>query len=473
MVLLTDALFGEAKEAVAGPISGGASFQECMNLVKARYGDEERRIRAIGDAMRNWPKMTSFRAPEARRHRARCTKYLAMLNKFTAKEVRNAFLLMFFEDPIPNARGSEWRMLILTGVSATKESFLQYLDKYALAHESPGAQITKFEAGATKSGSALPPFRRPPATSPRQRTADLVATAMDKDSCEFLPDEEDPGWAVGEPEQAVLVMAGLDGLTPVPPLTPTLSSRPVRPPPGRDGPSNGPTCADPPTYAGCFMARVVSDPEYSMSVEHQVVTDKPLADLERFWQLQECPAHPRAQHTDEERWVADHFRAHAQPGERYQVALPFRPGMRDSLGPSYPRVLRIFRSLRRRLSKDADFFRQYADVMASHFSHNHVEVVPPHEVVKPPGETYYFSHRAVLKPSSTSTKLRIVFNASLPTESGVDLNQALATAPNPLNDLLRTFTHWRTHAKVAVSDVVRMYHQVLVRPADRDFLRFL
>ncbi|MCP3882604.1 MAG: DUF1759 domain-containing protein, partial [Sulfitobacter sp.] len=78
LVFLAAALFGDAKDTVDGPISGGASYQECMALLEARYGDKERRIRAIATAMKNWPKMGSFRVPEVRKHRARCTEHLAM-----------------------------------------------------------------------------------------------------------------------------------------------------------------------------------------------------------------------------------------------------------------------------------------------------------------------------------------------------------------------------------------------------------
>ncbi|MCP3877440.1 MAG: DUF1759 domain-containing protein, partial [Sulfitobacter sp.] len=240
LILLNEALIGDAKEAVAGLLSGGASFRKCMDLLKAQFGDQERRIRAVADAMKNWPKMSSFRAPDVRQHRARCTKYLAMLDKFTPEEVRDAFLLMMMEDPIPAVRSSEWRMIIPNGTSATKEIFLEYLDKYALAHEDPGAQITKFEANApqsgraplTKSGSAPPATRRPLLAFPPRRNTTLVAAAFDENGGEpLLLEEEDLDWALGEPEQAVLAMAGLDGPISPPELVPPVSSKPDPPPP--------------------------------------------------------------------------------------------------------------------------------------------------------------------------------------------------------------------------------------------------
>ncbi|MCP3878203.1 MAG: DUF1759 domain-containing protein, partial [Sulfitobacter sp.] len=224
LVFLAAALFGDAKDTVDGPISGGASFQECMALLEARYGDKERRIRAIATAMKNWPKMGSFRVPEVRKHRARCTEHLAMLEGFTAEEVRDALVLMMLEDPVPDARGSEWRMLVPTGASATKESFLGYLNKYVLAHEKPGLQIAKFEAKPRKPSSAPP--RRPPLTLPPHHDTVLVVTATEERDIGLLPGEGDPVGTRGEPEQAVLAMAGLGGPKQTLTFAPSASSNP-------------------------------------------------------------------------------------------------------------------------------------------------------------------------------------------------------------------------------------------------------
>ncbi|MCP3881872.1 MAG: DUF1759 domain-containing protein [Sulfitobacter sp.] len=224
LILLTEALVDDAKDAVAGLVSGGASFRECMDLLRGRYGDEERRIRAVADAMKKWARMTSFRPADARKHRARCTRYLAMLEKFSAEDVRDAFVLMMFEDPIPDTRSSEWRMFIPADSSATKEGFLEYLDKFALAHDDPGSQITRFEVGTSKAVPAPLAGRRPLSAFPPRRNTALVATATDETDGGFFPGEEGQDGELGEPGPAVLAMAGLDG----PSRTP--ASAPAAPP---------------------------------------------------------------------------------------------------------------------------------------------------------------------------------------------------------------------------------------------------
>lgn len=41
------------------------------------------------------------------------------------------------------------------------------------------------------------------------------------------------------------------------------------------------------------------------------------------------------------------------------------------------------------------------------------------------GNTFYLLHHAVLKESSTSTRLRVLFDMTCKTDSGVSLNDAL------------------------------------------------
>jgi len=47
----------------------------------------------------------------------------------------------------------------------------------------------------------------------------------------------------------------------------------------------------------------------------------------------------------------------------------------------------------------------------------------------------YLPHHAVLKPESTTTKLRVVFNASSPSKNGVSLNDILNAGPVLQSDI--------------------------------------
>ncbi|XP_076301710.1 uncharacterized protein LOC143219719 [Lasioglossum baleicum] len=86
---------------------------------------------------------------------------------------------------------------------------------------------------------------------------------------------------------------------------------------------------------------------------------------------------------------------------------------------------------------------------------------------------HYLPHHGVLKPSSTTTKLRVVFNGSWSEPSQQSLNDCLHVGPNLLPLLADVLLRWRTHRFVVTADVTKMYRQILMHSDDRDFQRIL
>ena len=52
-----------------------------------------------------------------------------------------------------------------------------------------------------------------------------------------------------------------------------------------------------------------------------------------------------------------------------------------------------------------------------------------------PREGYYLPHHAVIKRSSSTTQLRVVFDGSLKSATGLSLNDVLMVGPTIQNDL--------------------------------------
>ena len=59
----------------------------------------------------------------------------------------------------------------------------------------------------------------------------------------------------------------------------------------------------------------------------------------------------------------------------------------------------------------------------------HAEPVPPSDLEKPQHQVFYLPMHAVRKDSSTTTKIRAVFDASTKSSSGVSLNDTLLVGP--------------------------------------------
>ena len=63
-------------------------------------------------------------------------------------------------------------------------------------------------------------------------------------------------------------------------------------------------------------------------------------------------------------------------------------------------------------------FEDFDSVMEEYFDLNHAEAVPQYDLQKPPNKVFYLPMHAVRKDCSTTTKLRIVFDASAKSSTG-------------------------------------------------------
>ncbi|XP_072375394.1 uncharacterized protein [Diabrotica undecimpunctata] len=75
---------------------------------------------------------------------------------------------------------------------------------------------------------------------------------------------------------------------------------------------------------------------------------------------------------------------------------------------------------------------------------------------------YYLPHHGVLKETSLTTKLRVVFDGSARTDSGLSLNDVLMVGPKLQDDLMCILLRFRKHNVVIASDIEKMYRQVFV-----------
>ncbi|XP_062713939.1 uncharacterized protein LOC134290759 [Aedes albopictus] len=191
--------------------------------------------------------------------------------------------------------------------------------------------------------------------------------------------------------------------------------------------------------------------------------------VKRFWEIEEvevCSAP-----TGEEEECEELFRNSYQRdvNGRYIVKLPIRENVHE-LSDNRTLALRRFFFLERRLLKDPELRLQYSNFIEEYKSLGHCkEVVEAHDV---PGQMkYYMPHHAVYRPSSTSTKLRVVFDASAKPVSGVSLNDVLKIGPVVQNDLISILLRFRKHPFVFTADIQKMYRQILIDPEQTSLQR--
>ncbi|KAH8292648.1 hypothetical protein KR054_009770, partial [Drosophila jambulina] len=93
------------------------------------------------------------------------------------------------------------------------------------------------------------------------------------------------------------------------------------------------------------------------------------------------------------------------------------------------------RRLIRRLSRDSNMKPMYLEFMEEYLALGHMS---PTDNKIPSTPHYVIPHQCVLRPQSTSTKLRVVFDASCKTSSQVALNDILMVGPTIQEELYST-----------------------------------
>ena len=194
--------------------------------------------------------------------------------------------------------------------------------------------------------------------------------------------------------------------------------------------------------------------------------------LMKFWAREES-AVEHANLSPEERAVVKHFEQHhtRTSDGRFVVPLPKKPHSKP-IGESRSQAVRRFKSLERSL-RTRGLSDDFNVVIEEYFQKSHAELVPPADLEKPVSEVFYLPMHVVRKESSTTTKIRAVFDASALSSSGVSLNDTLMVGPTihpPLVDVLLRF---RMHRVALTTDISRMYRAVLLDESDKDLHRFI
>jgi Putative peptidase (DUF1758) len=177
---------------------------------------------------------------------------------------------------------------------------------------------------------------------------------------------------------------------------------------------------------------VSSTSQHVVRVHHADVTD---VVLRKFWELEEMPAVKHM--TPGEKVCEQHFSlTHTRNQEgRYVVQLPFKSNVCD-LGRSRETAINRWKQVERRLAKQVDRRQQYNQFMREYLDLGHMSPIPYNEQTEDAGKTYYLPHHFVIKNDSTTTKLRVVFDGSAKSSSGVSLNDCLMVGPTIQDDLL-------------------------------------
>ncbi|KAF0704031.1 Integrase catalytic domain-containing protein [Aphis craccivora] len=182
-------------------------------------------------------------------------------------------------------------------------------------------------------------------------------------------------------------------------------------------------------------------------------------DIEQFWKIEECSS-ANTDETSEDVMCRKHFldNVSIDVTGKFVVKLPFRDNV-DKLGESYNIALKKFLSLERRLGKNPERYSQYKSFMEEYEHLGHMERVNEDNddlSVK----SYYMPHTCVFNDNSRSTKLRVVFDGSCKSESGLSLNDVLLKGLISQDELTLIVAKFRVHKYAFSADIKKIYRQI-------------
>lgn len=134
--------------------------------------------------------------------------------------------------------------------------------------------------------------------------------------------------------------------------------------------------------------------------------------MARFWSCEEVGTVSNL--SPEEMRCEEQFERTVQWGSdgRYTVTLPKNNERLAELGESKNIALRRLRAVARRLKRDTRLQKQYCDFMTEYIELGHMRMVDDSE--ENSVKRCFLPHHPVIKESSTTTKVRVVFDASTP-----------------------------------------------------------
>ncbi|XP_037898154.1 uncharacterized protein LOC119642917 [Glossina fuscipes] len=198
------------------------------------------------------------------------------------------------------------------------------------------------------------------------------------------------------------------------------------------------------------------------AANHEALNDV----IERLWRMDDDGLCDKSLSQDEQQCEA-HLIQNVQTNNdnRFMVKLPFREDS-SALGESKEMAHRRFIALERRLLKDSSTRTQYIKFMEEYEQMGHMTETNINSVLTP---NYFIPHHCVLKPDSTTTKLRPVFDASAKTSTGYSLNDLMYTGPTVQSELFSILVRFRLPRFVFTTDIEKMYRQIMVHPDDRRY----
>ncbi|KAL0840413.1 hypothetical protein ABMA28_015670 [Loxostege sticticalis] len=184
--------------------------------------------------------------------------------------------------------------------------------------------------------------------------------------------------------------------------------------------------------------------------------------LKHFWEMEECSQNPFDVDRDQElshddKQCEEVFMKHTRSSEgNFVVNLPLKQPV-SALGESKHIAKQRFRSLERKFSNNNELKQMYVKSMREFEQAGRMEKCTSSDV-----PLNYLPHHAVVNLEKSTTPLRVVFDASCQTASGLSLNDILHKGTINQDKLSHILLRFRLHKYVINADICKMFCCILI-----------
>ena len=159
-------------------------------------------------------------------------------------------------------------------------------------------------------------------------------------------------------------------------------------------------------------------------------------------------------------------------GERYEVSIPWRKD-HSKLKNNYNQALKRLESVENRLKRNNAKAEEYSKAIAQYVKEGFDEEIRSNDNNIISERIRYLPHHAVYREEKSTTKTRIVFDASAYEGDEPSLNDCILQGPALQPNLVSVLLRFRMHQVALVADVKKMFLQIKLADKDQDSHRYI
>ncbi|XP_052762257.1 uncharacterized protein LOC128204895 [Mya arenaria] len=209
----------------------------------------------------------------------------------------------------------------------------------------------------------------------------------------------------------------------------------------------------------------------SITYQSMFSVDTPVQkpDLEDFWNVESIGIIDKDTRNDD-MIALDKFKETVQfEDNRYHVCWPWKEDDYE-LPTNKELAIGRLKSTVKRLKSNPQLLQKYDGVIKDQLNNGIIERVNTDESNS---RTHYIPHHAVITPQKSTTKVRVVYDASAKTKKdNKSLNECLYRGPVMLNNMCGILMRFRLHRVALVSDIEKAFLQIGLQDDQRDVTRF-